>query len=206
MNSSPAVQNEARLPASTRIGTVALQVSNLDHSLAFYSDVIGFTLIERVESSAGSMARLGASGCPHLALELHERPGVRHQPPRGLIGLYHFAVLLPSRGDLARFLRHAVNAGTRFGSAEHLISEAMYLVDPDGITIEVYRDRRRDEWTYVGGEIATATLPLDVDRLLDTAGDQSWTGLPAGTVMDASDSAGERATGSTTRSGGGTSL
>jgi catechol 2,3-dioxygenase len=169
------------LPASTSIGRVTLQVADLERSRSFYRDLIGFREIERSTSGANT-SRLGVDASNNVWLELIEKRGVRKVPPRGLMGLYHFAVLLPSREDLGRFLVHALNAGGRVASADHLVSEALYLVDPDGLTIEVYRDRPRSEWKRNGGELMLATLPLDTDGVAGAA-DGAWRGLPAGTVI-----------------------
>jgi catechol 2,3-dioxygenase len=172
-----------RLPAEVRIGAVALQVADLDRSLGFYEKVLGFRLIAREDTPGGRSARLGAQEGERVLLELREKPGVRSVPRRGRLGIYHFAVLLPTRQDLARFLRHATALGVHIGSSDHLVSEALYLVDPDGITVEVYRDRPRGEWTYLNGEVVAGILPLDVEDLLAAAGDQPWRGLPAGTTI-----------------------
>jgi catechol 2,3-dioxygenase len=172
-----------RLPAEVRIGAVALQVADLDRSLGFYEKVLGFRLIAREDTPGGRSARLGAQEGERVLLELREKPGVRSVPRRGRLGIYHFAVLLPTRQDLARFLRHATALGVHIGSSDHLVSEALYLVDPDGITVEVYRDRPRGEWTYQNGEVVAGILPLDVEDLLAAAGDQPRRGLPAGTTI-----------------------
>ncbi len=172
------------LPDDTRVGQVALQIADLERSLAFYRDVIGFHVVEQSDGVSRRWARLGPVGTAHPLLELREKPGVRHVPPRGLLGLYHFAVLLPSRGDLGRLYAHAVNAGAQVASADHLVSEALYLVDPDGLTIEVYRDRPRGEWRYANGELRMASLPLDIDAVVGAGEDgPAWLGLPAGTTI-----------------------
>ena len=172
-----------RLPAEVRIGAVALQVADLDRSLGFYEKVLGFRLIAREDAPGGRSARLGAPGDERVLLELREKPGVRSVPRRGRLGIYHFAVLLPTRPDLGRFLRHATALGVHIGSSDHLVSEALYLVDPDGISVEVYSDRPRGEWTDQNGEVVAGILPLDREGLLVAAGDQSWRRLPAGTTI-----------------------
>lgn len=172
-----------RLPGDTRIGAVALQVAELERSLAYYRSVIGFRLIARAGTAGAGIAQLGAQGDDHVLLELHERPGVRPVPRRGRLGLYHFAVLLPTRAGLGRFLRHATSLGVHVGASDHLMSEATYLVDPDGITIEVYADRPRSAWRYEQGEVVAATLPLDTQAVMAVAGDEPWQGLPAGTSI-----------------------
>lgn len=171
------------LPPSTSIGRVTLQVANLDRSLGFYRDVIGFRQV-RGESDSPSTAHLGVEDSDTVWLELREKPGARAVPPRGLLGLYHFAVLLPSQADLGRFFMHAVNSGVQVASADHLVSEALYLVDPDGLTVELYRDRPRSEWPHAGGEISMASVPLNIDDLVRAAANgPRWSSLPTGTAV-----------------------
>lgn len=171
------------LPPATHVGRVTLQVADLDRSLTFYEEVVGFHVIEQTTVDGRRVARLGLDGPTTHLLELREKPGVRRVPPRGLIGLYHFAILLPERADLGRFIVHAADAGARFAAADHLFSEALYLTDPDGLQVEVYRDRPRHEWTYRHGEILGDTLPLDFDPIVAAAAGTAWTGLPPGTVI-----------------------
>lgn len=172
------------LPNQTHVGRVSLQVADLGRSLSFYRDVIGFQVVEHETRDGRAAARLTSTSGERVLLELRERRGIRRVPPRGLVGLYHFAVLLPTRGDLGRCLVHAVNAGAQVASADHLVSEALYLIDPDGLTIEIYRDRPRDEWRTTNGELAMASLPLDTDAVVAAAGDtEPWRGLPAGTTI-----------------------
>ena len=127
-------------------------------------------------------ARLGAEPGRPL-VELEECPGARPVPRRGRLGLYHFAMLLPERGALGRFLQHLGESDVPAGMSDHLVSEAIYLSDPDGLGIEVYADRPRDTWEYEGGQLVMATNPLDVSDLLAAAGGHRWTGVPAGTVI-----------------------
>jgi catechol 2,3-dioxygenase len=131
------------------------------------------------------VARLGPHGAGAATLlELHERPGARPVRPMTRLGLYHFAILLPDRAHLGRFLGHLAALGIRPGAADHLVSEALYLHDPDGLGIEVYADRPRDEWRVErGGELAMTTDPLDLGDLVRAAGGAGWQGMPAGTVV-----------------------
>ncbi len=167
-----------RLPDDARVGAVRLQVSDLAASLAFYTRVLGFSVL----SLENTRAALGPANGPVL-VELHELRGIRRVSRRGLIGLYHFAILLPDRKALGRFVAHLGDAGVYAGSADHLVSEAVYLTDPDGLGIEVYADRPRSEWKTHGPEIAMATDPLDLRSLVRAAGGERWDGMPAGTTI-----------------------
>lgn len=171
------------LPATAHVGRVSLQVSDLVRSLAFYQHALGFRLLDQHDMPGGRRARLGAAGDPACLLELHERPGARPVPPGGRLGLYHFAVLLPDRPHLGRFLLHAAATGLRFAASDHLFSESLYLTDPDGLQVEIYRDLPRTEWRYADGEIVGDTRPLDTNSVVSAAGDIPWQGLPAGTTI-----------------------
>lgn len=171
------------LPAAAHVGQVTLQVADMERSLAFYEGVIGFHRHAISSDGDGRTVSLGVRGRPESLIELREKPGVRPVSRRGQIGLYHVAVLLPDRADLGRFIVHATNEGARFAAADHLFSEALYLTDPDGLQIEVYRDRPREEWTYMNGELVGDTLPLDFDPVVASAAGTTWQGLPAGTVI-----------------------
>jgi len=157
---------------------VRLQVSDLRASLGLYTGVLGF----RVLSKTGTVGVLAPQSGPAL-VELHEQRGARPVPRRGLIGLYHFAILVPNRAALGRLVAHLGEVGAYAGSADHMVSEALYLSDPDGLGIEVYADRPRAIWKTNGREIAMATEPLDLRALVRAAGDEPWTGMPAGTAI-----------------------
>lgn len=168
-----------RLPDATRIGAVHLQVSNLQRSLDYYEHVIGL----RVATREGDRATLTAQDSAQPLVVLHEQPGVSPAPKRGVFGLYHFAILLPGRADLGRLIANLASMGLRMGAADHLVSEAIYLTDPDGLGIEVYSDRPRDEWQVRGQELAMATEPLDLMELVRAGDDLPWQGAPAGTTL-----------------------
>lgn len=168
-----------RLPDTTRVGTVRLQVADLERSIAYYESVIGL----RVAARQGATARLAPQNDDAVLVELHATPGVRPATRRGLIGLFHFAILLPTRGALGRFVRHLASIGAHAGMSDHLVSEAVYLQDPDGLGIEVYADRPRSSWRSDGGQLVMVTDPLDVKSLLSDAGDEAWSGAPPGTTI-----------------------
>jgi catechol 2,3-dioxygenase len=162
------------LPADAHIGQVSLTVRDLQQSLLFYRDVLGFS-----ELGPG---RLGPAG-GRVLIELHERTDAIAKPRRSS-GLFHFAILVPSRAALGRSLRRlAEKRWPMSGAADHLVSEALYLNDPDGLGIEIYRDRPRDTWRVADGELAMATDPLDLQAIHDEPGAEApWNGLEAGTI------------------------
>jgi catechol 2,3-dioxygenase len=168
-----------RLPDETRIGRVRLQVSNVVQSIAYYENVLGM----RVLSRSGDIARLGTHGDDRVLLELIEKRGVRTVPRRGFLGLYHFAILLPDRAALGRFVAHLSEIGVYAGMSDHLVSEAVYLTDPDGLGIEVYADRPRESWKIGNRQLEMATKPLDVASVVAAAGGKKWDGMPSGTTI-----------------------
>ncbi len=165
-----------RLPAATRLGPVHLQVTDLDRSLAWYTHVLGMRVTSRRDGTA-TLADLSGTTIARLS----ERPGAG--PARRRLGLYHFAVLLPDRPALGAFLRHLYVQGQRFAASDHLVSEAIYLNDPDGLGIEVYADRPRASWNLRDRQIAMDTLPLDQHDLARAASTTAWHGLPAGSSV-----------------------
>src|SRR6184192_1336068 len=143
-----------------RIGMVTLRVRNLDPVADFYRDVIGLTVMERTATGA----QLGSGGVRLLALEAHPQAA---SESRNAAGLFHTAFLMPARKDLARWLVHAaINRVTLSGFADHLVSESVYLDDPEGNGIEVYADRDPSLWQWSAGSVAMATDQLDIDGLL----------------------------------------
>ena len=168
-----------RLPDATTLGSVRLQVSDLDRSIDYYQRIIGLVTVRQGANGADLAARDDG----RVLVELREHKLAAPMPRRGRLGLYHFAILLPDRAALGRFVSHLAESGTRAGMSDHLVSEAVYLNDPDGLGIEVYCDRTRSSWRRVDGQIAMATNPLDVDALVESAGGERWTGMPAGTTI-----------------------
>lgn len=160
-----------------RVGAAVLIVPNLGRSPDFYTGVIGLEVLARIANSAG----LGVGADGQVLLELEERPGM--QPLTGKrLGLCHLAMLLPSRSALASFADHLSRVGVRAGSSNHVVSEGFYLVDPDGLEVEVYADRDRASWPWCGSELEAAVLPLDLRGLLATPHSR-WQGAPSGTTM-----------------------
>jgi catechol 2,3-dioxygenase len=163
------------LPAATRMGPVHVTVSDLGRSLDYYRTEVGLGVLEQ----SGGRASLGADSTELLVLV--EEPGA--EPSDGYTGLFHFALLVPDRPSLARWLAHAARDRVQLtGLSDHYVSEAIYLRDPDRHGIEIYADRPRELWEGQVGRRMT-TEPLDVDDLLGEAGDAEFDGLPAGTVM-----------------------
>lgn len=159
------------------IGRVGLKARDASGLADFYKAVLGLEELRR----AGNTIGLGAAG--RELLEIEGSSALRPDDPRAA-GLFHTAFLLPTRADLARWVRHA--ADTRIaidGASDHLVSEAIYLNDPEGNGIEIYADRDRNEWPRDGGAIRMATERLDFDSLLAEPGDAGWTGAPDGTVV-----------------------
>jgi catechol 2,3-dioxygenase len=167
-----------RLKDGTHVGTVRLQVRDLDIAADYYTRVLGFEARDRAEN----MLTLGAGG-DHPLVVLQAKSGVHRVPRQGVYGLYHFAVLLPERAALGRFAAHLARLGIRAGMADHLVSESLYLTDPDGLGIEVYADRPRSMWGRNGEEFAMSTEPLNIANLIAAGGDSAWTGAPSGTTI-----------------------
>ena len=162
--------------APLEIGRVALTVSDLPRMTEFYRHAIGLEPL----GGDGGTALLGAGS--RAFLELRGDRHARRAEPREA-GLFHTAFLLPDRAALARWIVHAAEAGLPLqGASDHLVSEAIYLADPEGNGIEVYRDRPRAEWPTENGRIRMATQRLDLDALARDA-DGPWSGAPVGTVV-----------------------
>jgi catechol 2,3-dioxygenase len=170
-----------RLPADTRLGAVRLQVADIARSVAYYQELIGLRVLETSSGRAVLGAGAGAGSDASAVVELNELAGANPVPRRGRLGLYHFAILLPDRAALGRFIAHVSALGVYAGMSDHLVSEAVYLTDPDGLGIEVYADRPKNSWKVNGRSLAMATDPLDTNDLARAAGGAPWDGAPAGT-------------------------
>ncbi len=163
----------------THIGLVTLRVSDLARSLQFYEGILGFQTITRTPSQV----TLGGQDNVPL-LELHELKGAPPQPHRST-GLYHVAILLPTRPDLGRVLLRLAQAHWEIGQGDHLVSEALYISDPDGNGLELYQDRPRSTWNWNNGMVKMATDPVDLHSLLEEGMRDAypWDVLPAGTSV-----------------------
>jgi catechol 2,3-dioxygenase len=179
MSQSP-TPTAAAIAAGTGMGAVSLTVSDLGRSRAFYETALGLSPRERED---GGLA-FGVPGAADLVIVHGDASAARLD--RRATGLFHLALLFPSRLDLAHALARLAEARWSLdGVSDHLVSEALYLSDPDGNGIELYRDRPRDEWSYADGQLQMATLPLDLRGLADelTAAREPQTSAPPGTTM-----------------------
>lgn len=169
-----------RLPTTTRLGPVRLRVADRARSEGFYRRMLG--LVRRDEG--GEHVALGAPEGDEPLIELVEVPGVAPAPPHGRIGLYHFALLVPERAALARLVLHLRKMDVPVRMADHRVSEALYLTDPDGLVIEIYADRPRNRWRSRGRQLVMTTEPLDVaDLLAEAGGEAAFDSLPRQTVV-----------------------
>jgi catechol 2,3-dioxygenase len=153
------------IDAGVRIGHVHLKVADLERAIGFYHGVLGFDVVQRLGDAA---AFLSAGGYHHhIGLNTWESLGGQAPPP-GSTGLYHTAILYPSRAALADAFRRVVNAGIELdGAADHGVSESLYLRDPDDNGVELYCDRPKEDWPrHADGSLAMFTRPLDLGRLL----------------------------------------
>lgn len=157
------------------IGRVALTVRDLDRVSHFYQQAVGFRLL----SAGATSVQLGTE--TKVLLELRHDAAARPRSPRDA-GLYHVAFLLPSRADLARFYRHAITTRLSIRTSDHLVSESVYFIDPEGNGIEFYSDRDRSRWGWTGDTVAMSVDWLDTEDLLKGAGSEPWQTLPNGTV------------------------
>lgn len=157
--------NNPPIDPRARIGHVHLRVANLERALGFYCGVLGFQLMQRYGAEAAFVSAGGYHH--HIGLNTWESLG-GSPPPPGTTGLYHLAILYPTRAALADALRRVTGAGIRLeGASDHGVSEALYLRDPDQNGVELYRDRPPEQWPHsADGQLAMGTRPLDLDALL----------------------------------------
>jgi catechol 2,3-dioxygenase len=163
---------EPAIHPQTVIGHVHLKVSDIKRALAFYTEVMGFEVQQRWGDSA---AFISAGGYHHhIGLNTWESRGGK-APARGTTGLYHFAILFPNRKELARALNRLLEHEYPIdGASDHGVSEAIYLRDPDGNGIEIYRDRPREEWPHTpDGVLAMVSEPIDLEGLLAELDDEA---------------------------------
>jgi catechol 2,3-dioxygenase len=180
MSESVQCSSYTAIDPATTVGLVSLTVADLARSVDFYTRALGMISLDQTNQAI----ILGTADTPLLLLK--EEPGVCPWPTDRVTGLYHFAILLPTQADLGLWLRHWLAQGYPFpGQADHLVSEAFYIRDPDEHGIEIYRDRPRNQWVTVDGQLQMGTDPIDMPALLaesERAG-KTWTGMPVGTRM-----------------------
>src|SRR3569833_1185541 len=178
MEGAMLTQNEFKsvLDPGLSMGPVTLRVVDVDRSLQFYRDVLGFAVIDR--SAQGAVIGTG----DRALLELIEDKAATPRPA-GTTGLYHVAILVPTRGDLGRLVSRILEAAIHIGQSDHLVSEAIYLSDPDGNGLELYRDWPRDQWTWIDGQVRMAIDPLSLTDLMLVGRTGQWVGLPEGSVV-----------------------
>lgn len=159
------------IDAGVRLGHVHLKVADLERAIAFYHGVLGFEVTQKMGHSAAFLAAGGYHH--HIGLNTWESLGGQPPPP-GTTGLYHSAILYPTQAALADALRRVIEAGIELeGAADHGVSEAIYLRDPDGNGVELYWDRPQEQWPrHADGTLAMFTRPLNLERLLTKTGDR----------------------------------
>lgn len=169
-----------QLDPQLRLGYLTLQVQSLEKQLAYYQHLFGLHILSESETRV-----VLSADHIHPLLVLEAREDVILKPAR-TTGLYHFAILVPTRDDLAYVIDHLIQLGVRFdGASDHLFSEAFYLTDPEGNGIEIYRDLPRNEWPKTeSGELVAATNPIDFQGIMATLdSSREWTGFPEGTTL-----------------------
>src|SRR6266571_2632608 len=172
-----AASTTASIHPGTNIGLVTLRVANLERSRRFYEGILAF---QPIEQGPGKVVLGGQDKQP--LLELIEVSGAAPQPRRAT-GLYHVAILFPTRPDLGRELLRVARAGIQVGQGDHLVSEALYISDPDDNGLELYRDRPRSEWHWTNGVVEMATDPVDIRSMVEEGerNAEPWEVIPAGT-------------------------
>ena len=184
-------QQHFKISSSMKIGYVSLNVSNLQRSLDFYEKILGFKVIRRI-SDERVLLSVDENSSPHLIELLKAKENTADDtldplvPATRRAGLYHIAILLPERkylADMLQNLRDNSNQVYFDGLADHLVSESIYIRDPDFIGIEIYRDRPMTEWNWEGNRIEMATLPLNTKNLLRESTDKGWKEMPSKTTI-----------------------
>jgi catechol 2,3-dioxygenase len=190
--SESSARQQFKVASSTKIGYVSLNVSNILRSLDFYKNILGFKVVSRPSRKKAILSVDGASS--HLIELLQvERNANNNNDTFNLLGttkkragLYHFAILLPARKYLADMLQNLRDKRDQVhfdGFADHLVSESVYIRDPDFNGIEIYRDRPMSEWNWDGNRIEMATLPLNTSDLLKESTDKGWKEMPSKTTI-----------------------
>lgn len=163
---------------NTFVSHVYLIVEQLERSLSFYQGVLGFQILDHTESSVS----LTLNGKDAL-MTLEQPADVLSKEPRRS-GLYHYAILLPNRIELAKVIQHFIDIQYPLqGISDHLVSEALYLADPDGNGMEIYVDRPSESWEWIGEQVTMSTEQVDLRSLLSEANGEKFTGLPSATIM-----------------------
>jgi catechol 2,3-dioxygenase len=178
MTTTKEVMTSYTIDPATTVGKVALAVANLDKMIRFYEQVMGLDVLEHDANSA----ELGVDS--ESILRLESRPNGQQHP--NATGLYHLAILLPTRADLGQWLRHFVESTGRMidGASDHLVSEALYQRDTEGNGLEIYRDRSRAEWNYEDdGRVVMGGLALDLPALVADGHKEPFTKMPSGTTL-----------------------
>ncbi|RIL70646.1 VOC family protein [Staphylococcus devriesei] len=157
---------------ATQVTNVTLNVEDLNKMTQFYSNILGFSIKE--QDNQHTVFNIGTHG---HTLTLNYLADGRRQGFREA-GLFHIAYLLPTRADLANFLYHASRLNIRVGGGDHLVSEALYLADPEGNGIEVYQDRPNEDWQWGGNYVKMDTLEVDADDLIAQRTEEGWQGWP----------------------------
>ena len=178
----PNALEHAPLARGLRLGPVTLAVADRERSLGFYRDFLGLSVIDEGSRHGEPTITLGAGR--QAVIRLVVRPGIAPLP-RNVTGLFHAAILLPTRAALARIVLRLAEARYPFGASDHGVSEALYLDDPDGNGLEIYCDRPREGWQRRAGQIQMATLPLDLEDVVAALGDGEprWRPMPVGTKL-----------------------
>ncbi|SFE80156.1 VOC family protein [Alteribacillus iranensis] len=161
----------------TYVSDVTLKIEDLNRAVAFYTEVVGLKVHHQTDKTAALTAD-GSSVLVTLEQPDHVVPKEKNRT-----GLYHFALLVPKRSDLTEVVQHFVNKEVSFLAEDHLVSEALYIWDPDGNGIEIYADRDPSQWDWKNGEVAMTSDPIKTTDLLPKGEPKPWKGLPAGTIM-----------------------